>query len=107
MAVLSTTGMEPEEVAIREKIRSYAPMLDYAPPEPTDLVPGTISFSFKNPEETQQVELNILASFGFVRAILAKIVVFKVTMKDHNKPSFFVAAQVLFSHYIALVSLLI
>ena len=38
--------MEPEEVAIREKIRSYASMVEYAPPEPTDTNPGFITFSY-------------------------------------------------------------
>lgn len=101
MAIMATTGMEPEEVAIRNKINSYATMVEYAPPEPIDVVPGTISYTFNNHQSPkQQVELKILTSLGFVRAILAKIVLFEVVSKDvPESGSFYVAAQVIFALY--------
>lgn len=96
MAIMATTGMEPEEVAIRTKINTYATMLEYAPPEPADIVPGTISYNFNDKESpVQHVELKILASLGFVRAILAKVVIFQVISEDvPESGSFYVAAQV-------------
>jgi hypothetical protein len=101
MAVLSTTGMEPEEVSIREKIRPFATMLEYAPPEPNDTTTGLITFTFapSDREKTRHVELSILASFGFVRAILAKVVVFKLVEQGEGG-SYFVGAQV---YYCSLV----
>lgn len=88
--------MEPEEVAIREKIRPYANMLEYAPPEPNDTTTGSITFTFapSSREKTKHVELSILASFGFVRAILAKVVIFKLVDQSNEDDSCFVAAQV-------------
>lgn len=99
MSVLATTGMEPEEVAIRNKISSYTTMVEYAPPEPADVVPGTICYTFKdNQTPPQHVELKILVALGFVRAILAKVVLFQVVSKDSPESgSYYVAAQVIFN----------
>ena len=88
--------MEPEEVAIREKIRPYATMLEYAPPEPNDAITGSITFTFapSSRARTKYVELSILASLGFVRAILAKVVIFRLVGDDDGDGSYFVGAQV-------------
>lgn len=102
VAIMATTGMEPEEVAIRQKIQNYANMVEFAPPEPADTIPGLISFSFPRSSSSselqgaEKVEIKILASFGFVRSLLAKIVVLQVVSKDDEdaESQYYVAAQV-------------
>ncbi len=70
LCIYGTTGMEPEEVALRKAIASYTEMVTFEPPEPTETTTGKISF--KNKTTNEVCEMNVHVSFGFWRSLLAK-----------------------------------
>ncbi|KAL9641831.1 hypothetical protein ABK040_011816 [Willaertia magna] len=93
-AIFSTTGVEPEERAIRKMISKYSKLESYWPIEPQDIEPGSIQFSIKKPhnhhnidnnnttdnneQEEKRYELKIHVAFGFIRELLCKASLFEV-----------------------------
>jgi magnesium-transporting ATPase (P-type) len=74
MTVFSITEDEPEEKAIRERVSAIAQRQHYHPLDTGDTQPGSVTFTTTTDNVTQ--ELTILASFGFIRDLRCKAVLF-------------------------------
>lgn len=86
-AVFSTAnGMEPEEVAIRQKLKHFATLEVCEPPRPDETVPGDIHFKTYDGKE---VKLIIHVSFGFQRRYLCKASLFE----EQSSGNFYVGVQ--------------
>lgn len=89
-AIYSTTGVEPEERAIREMISPYSRMLSHWPSETQDIEPGSVEFSvFGTDCIEKRHELKIVAFFGFIREFLCKSCLFQ----DTETGEYFVGVQ--------------
>jgi magnesium-transporting ATPase (P-type) len=75
LAVYSTTGMEPEEIAIRNRIEKHSSLEFYDPPDIADVESGSICYTING----RIRELVVHVSFGFQRNLISKSVIFQDT----------------------------
>jgi magnesium-transporting ATPase (P-type) len=87
IAIMSTTGMEPEERALAHKIRHHAKIKNMELPEPDDDLFGEISYHNEKHKSLHTLKIHI--AFGFWRNFLAKFSL----CENLNSGKFYMAVQ--------------
>lgn len=72
LAIFATTGMEPEEEAMRHNLSPYAVLKQYAPPDPDERTSGIITFESIADQKLHSIHVHV--AFGFIRKLLCKSV---------------------------------
>jgi magnesium-transporting ATPase (P-type) len=72
LAIFSTTGIEPEEISIREIVKRNAELVTYEPPDPNEKTSGNIKF------KTDKIHnIKVHVNFGFWRTLISKSCLFE------------------------------
>ncbi|EFC37819.1 predicted protein [Naegleria gruberi] len=88
-AIFSTTGVEPEERAIRKMVSPYSNLVSHWPIDSQDIEPGFVEFETLCSEKREKHHLKIISFFGFTREYLCK----SCLVQDANTGEYYVSVQ--------------